>query len=203
MNLNSYELVANKRDQSKTTRVLRDAGITPGVIYGKNCEAISIELNTRELDKIIASKTLFSQFTKLKIEKKEYLVYAKVVQKHPVTERTMHIDFQVVEKDQVIKFKVPVLFQNKEICEPIKLGGVLNMIHRRVEVKGMVKDLPNCISFDLKNLEAKAKINTKIIELPKGVEFTAIYVKANVASILAGKKKAAEVEEEAAAESAE
>lgn len=197
MNYNLFELeVKLKKKTSKAYSIYnRKNNLIPCNIYSKT-ENIMGLIDKNSLEKALASKTLFNQFTKIKIEDKEYIVYAKVVQKHPVTEQILHIDFIIVKEDEVIKMNVPVKFLNKDKCEVIKLGAVLNIIHPNILIKAKVKDMPNYLYYDLSNANGKESLLLSKIELPKNIKIASTFKSNVIGTILNARKKAASISTE-------
>lgn len=196
MNLNSFELIFKKREMigSVEARKIRKMGDIPANFSSKSGEAISAIVDEKSLQKALESKTLFNRFTKIKIENKEYLTFAKVVQKHPVSGKILHIDFQIVEPKDVIEMKVPVEFTDKAECEAIKLGAILNIVSSYVLIKGKVEDMCETLKCSLKNAEAKKSLTLKNLEIPSNVSISNKF-KANVIATILGSKKKAEQEE--------
>jgi len=206
MNLNDFELDLVKRENVGTSdaRVLRNSGHVPATIYGSGKSPISAYIKEDVLNRALGSRTLFNKFTKLNFGKESVLAFAKIVQKHPVTDRVLHIDFQIVEKGGVITMKVPVTFINKELCETIKLGGLLNIVSPFLEMKGTAEKMPSSVVVDLKDAKVGISIKVEHLVIPEGVKVTSKFVNKVVATILAAKKKGgdASTEESAGDESA-
>jgi len=203
MNLNSFSFNIELRSKlgSHAANQLRKQEKVPTNFYSaKKKLNINGFINEKELEKAIKSKMLFNQFTKVLIDGKEHLVIARKIQRNSLTEQLLHIDFQIVEENEKIKVLIPVKFINKEICEPIKLGGVLNVIYEYIPLIGLVKDMPNYVEYDLKNSISKQSLLLKDLKFSNKVEIAKEFSFSVIASILAARKKAAEeVKEEAEA----
>lgn len=199
MNLNEFELDLIKREAVGTSsaRVLRNSGKVPATVYGKGKDPIAAFVESDVLGKALNSRTLFNKFTKLNIGKDSVLAFAKIVQKHPVTDRVLHIDFQMVEKDGIVTMKVPVVFINKELCEAIKLGGLLNIVSSFVEISGPASDMPASLVVDLKEAKVGVSIKVEHLGIASNLKVSRKFSNKVVATILAAKKKGSD----AAAES--
>lgn len=204
MNLNGFELAMKTRETVGTSaaRGLRKAAAVPVTIYGKSIKALSVSVDEAELKRALATKTLFNMFTNLVIDGKKMIGIAKIVQKHPVTDRVLHADFQAVTKEEVVKTKVPLRFLNKELCEAIKLGGQLNVVCAYLELMGKAADMPAYLDCDLKNAKIGISIRVSDLTIPNGIKLVKSEAKTVVATILASRKKGGAVEEEQAAEAA-
>ena len=195
MNLNSFSFNVDLRSKigSNYSKQLRKQGKIPANFYSANQKInINGSVDEKEFEKAIKTKLLFNQFTKVVIDGKEYLTIVRKIQRDSVTEKLVHIDFQIVEENEKIKLLVPIKFINKEICEPLKLGGVLNVVYEYIPLIGLVKDLPNYIQYDLKDAISKESLLVKNLNISNKVSIAREFSFSVIASILAARKKAAE-----------
>ena len=93
-------------------------------------------------------------------------------------------------------------------CPGLKVGGVLNIVRRKVELKCPADKIPEEIIIDLKSLEIGTSIKISFVKLPENVTPTIIdrdFVIATVAAptVLKEPEKPAEGEAAAGAEGAE
>ena len=107
-----------------------------------------------------------------------------------------------------IVLEIPVKFINNDDCPGLKVGGVLNIVRRKVELKCPAENIPEEIIVDLKGLEIGTSIKISSIKLPENVTPTIIgrdFVIATVAAptVLKEPEKPAEGEAAEGAEGAE
>jgi len=186
-------LKATKRNTSENLATLRKSGKLPGVFYGAKAESTPITLDTLAFDKAFAEAGE-STVLNLSVDgEKDLAVLVHEVVHDPVTDRTTHVDFYVVDKDKKVTVDVPIVFTNEE--KAVKGGGVLVKVLHELEVEGFPQDLPHDITIDLSGLtEIGQHISVKDIVVPAGV-----IIKTNpdeTAVLLAAPKE--EKEEEAA-----
>jgi len=198
------EINANKREAQGTgaSRRLRRAGKVPGIVYGGGKDAVSIELNHKDLFLQFRHETFHSSILNLNLDGKKEQVLLRDYQLHPVRNDIAHIDFQRVSATEKIHVKVPLHFVNAEIAPGVKLAhGIVTHIFTEVDVHCLPKDLPEFIEVDLANLEAGHSVHLSEIKLPKGVEFVQLAHgdDAAVASIPVPRGGVATEDEEAAA----
>lgn len=195
MNLNDFELFVSKRAEfgTKAANKIRYEQNVPANFYGYGelGELVSFSgvIDLLLLNKALASKTLFNKFTKVNYEGEYYIVVAQVIQRDSLTNDILHIDFKVVSNNRSIKMKIPFKFVDSEICEDIKLGGVLNVVMPFVELIAAPKDMPECIEFSLKNARSKVSLKLSDVVLPVNVRFSPKIKSITVATILASRKK--------------
>ncbi len=200
MNLNDFELNVNFRSEvgSSSVKKFLKKGQVPLVIYGKGVENLLGSINELELQKALKSKSLFNKFTKMNFNKEgkieSFHVVAKIVQKKSLNDKILHIDFQKVNPSDMVKMKIPVNFINKDICEEIKLGGMLNVVCHFIELIGLAKDMPEFLEYDLKNATSKTSIKTESLKFSDSVKPIQFYQNKVIATILAAKKKGSDEE---------
>ena len=81
----------------------------------------------------------------------------------------MHVDFLRISKDAELTLDIPVRFENEAICPGIKLGGVLNVVHRTLEAKCKADNIPEAFVIDLAKVEMGTSITAFSIQMPEGV----------------------------------
>ena len=109
----------------------------------------------------------------INVDGQKHHVLCQDIQKHPVSNRPVHADFLRISKTAELTLDVPVRFENEETCPGIKLGGVLNVVHRTLEVKCTADNIPEAFVVDLAKVEMGASITAFSIQMPKGVKLTA------------------------------
>jgi large subunit ribosomal protein L25 len=105
-----------------------------------------------------------------------------------------------------IVIEIPVKFINSNDCPGLKVGGVLNIVRRKVELKCPADNIPEEIIIDLKGLEIGTSIKISFIKLPENVTPTIVgrdFVIATVAAPTVLKEPEKPAEGEVAAEGAE
>lgn len=190
MHLNDFELLIHKREDlgSKAARKMRNQGNVPVNFYGQGI-SFSGYVEIKELDRAIKSKTLFNQFSYASLDGKKYLVVAKVLQRDSRTENILHMDFQIVDPNVSFRMKVPIIFINKEICNDIKLGGILNIVASTITLCSTPKNMPNYLQCDLVSARAKVPIRLSSLTIPSGVTLHGHKMTDTIASISAIRKK--------------
>jgi large subunit ribosomal protein L25 len=173
----SIEINAVKRDVKGTgaSRRLRRAGTVPGVVYGAGKEAVTLEINAKELFLEFRHEAFHASVLTLNLAGKKENVLLRDFQMHPVRNTIQHIDFQRVSATEKIHVKVPFHFINADIAPGVKVGGgIVAHILTEADVSCLAKDLPEFIEIDLAALEMGDSVHLSQIKLPKGVEFVAL-----------------------------
>ncbi len=180
----------------------RQEGLIPGVIYGHGEDTKHVLFDGRNLSNIIAR--LESESTLFSIDLGEgepLLCVIKEVQRDKIKRNIIHIDFQHLHAGEKITLHVPVVPVGTAIG--VKEGGLLEVVHRELEIRCLPKNIPEHIEINIENLKVGDSIHIGEIELPEGVEIMED-PEIPVITIMAPKKHAAveETEETAVEEEA-
>lgn len=166
------KVVAFERSVQGTgaSRRLRNAGKTPGIIYGGAAEPKMIELDHNALFHALKKEAFHSSILDLEVEGKAEKALLRAFQMHPFKPLVLHVDFQRVSATDKIHVKVPLHFINQENAPGVKLGhGIVNHILNELEVSCLPADLPEFIEVDLGNAELGQTLHLSDLKLPKGV----------------------------------
>ena len=199
------EIKAKERKSKGTgaSRRLRHEGSTPGILYGGVKDAISLEIDTKELFMQFRHEAFHASILTLNLEGKKESVILRDFQMHPVRNNIQHIDFQRINENEKISVKVPFHFINEEIAPGVKLeGGLVSHIMTEIDISCLPKDLPQYIEVDLGELAMGESIHLSEVTVPEGVELTSL-TDENDPAITSISKPKVVVEEEIVTEASE
>ena len=180
------EKLANEK-----AKAIRRNGQTPGVIYGEFLDnPISIKIANTQFPKILKTH-LTSSVVPLEVNNDVKNCVIKDIQKD-MYGKIIHVDFQYVKANEVIKLKVPVTFEGQGALETNKL--VLETFASEIEVQGAVEKLPEKIDIDVSNKKFEDKILAKDVTLPEGVHL--VTAEDTLLAVVAGTETEEESEEE-------
>lgn len=150
---------------------LRGAGRVPTVIYGRQCPSQKLELNQRELEKLISHSASENILVDLEIPgdaRAKRLALVQEVQHDPLTGRVLHVDFHEVSPDEKVTITVPV----ETVGTPVgvKDGGVLEHVLFKLKVRALPADLPHVLEVDVAHLALGKVLHLGEIPVPSGVE---------------------------------
>ncbi|EFH13087.1 50S ribosomal protein L25/general stress protein Ctc [Pseudoroseomonas cervicalis] len=144
------EAEARERAGKGAARATRKDGRVPAVIYGAKQEAVLLSLDPRDVMKEMHKGGWQSHLYEVAVAGAEPVrCLMREVQFHPVKDSPLHVDFQRLAPGQMIRVKVPVVFQNEESAPGIKEGGVLNVVRRELEVLSDPDQVPEQFEIDL------------------------------------------------------
>ena len=164
----SVSAEARDRAGRGAARAPRRAGRVPAVIYGDKKEATLISLDPKSIDKLIHKKAFFATLLDVELDGKKHRVLPRDVQFDVVTDRTLHVDFQRVNKDTKIHVNVPVVVRNEAAAPGIKRGGVLNLVRHEIEFICSPDHIPQMVEVDLTGLDIGGSIHISAVKLPEG-----------------------------------
>ena len=157
------------------SRRLRHAGKTPGILYGGDKEAISLEIDSKELFMQFRHEAFHASILTLNLAGKKEAVILRDFQMHPVRNNIVHIDFQRINENEKISVKVPFHFINEETAPGVKLeAGLISHIMTEIDISCLPKDLPQYIEVDMGALSIGDSIHLSEVKVPEGVELTTL-----------------------------
>ena len=166
------KVVAFERAKQGTgaSRRLRNAGKTPGIIYGGEDAPQLIELDHNALWHALKKEAFHASVLEMEVAGKTSKVLVRDVQYHPYKQLVLHIDFQRVSAKQKVHIKVPLHFKGEELSDAVKLEHCLvSHILNEIEVSCLPANLPEFIEVDLSTVTKGQTIHLSNITLPKGV----------------------------------
>lgn len=155
-----------------SVKQLHARGAVPANIYGPKCEPANLEVNARELKKLLAHAVGENILVELEIAEEKgttkRLSLIQEVQHHPVRGDILHVDFLEVSMNEAIHTEVPI--EPSGDAEGVKnYGGLLEQLIRSVSIECLPKNLPECIHVDVTPLAIGQSIHVRDLVLPEGV----------------------------------
>lgn len=178
------------------SRKLRRAGWIPAVVYGGGGEAVPIQVQRStflELLREAGSENAIFQLELGDTGKKRHTM-VRQIDADPVTRRVLHVDFQRVMMDQVVRVMIPIELEGVP-AGVRNQGGVTDFMAREVGVECLPGAIPQMLTLDVSELEIGDNLELRDLELPEGVELTEELDKV-VVTIVAPRMEEEEEEEE-------
>ena len=147
--MKSVSLTAYPRTNSRRTglKKVRGNNRVPAVIYGQHNPPQSLELNLKDLERLILHSVTENLLIDLSVEgdpKPKRLALVQDVQHHPLRGTMLHIDLHEVIETEKVTLVVPV----ETVGEPAGVktgGGVLEHVLFKIKVRALPKDLPEVL----------------------------------------------------------
>jgi len=148
-------------------RRVRVQGKIPAVVYGAKEPAVAIELDPKQMLRILHSESGHNSIFDLEITGSPARTKVMIVdwQYEPIKDRLIHIDLKRIAMDKAIKVEVPIVLIG--IPVGVKLsGGILDQVLREVEIECLPSDIPGHIDVDVSNLAFGDVL--RVSDLPHG-----------------------------------
>jgi large subunit ribosomal protein L25 len=168
------EITIERREERGKGRArgLRRRGVIPGVFYGPKRTTVAIGVSADEFDRKL-SHLEGSHLIRLvndggkDAELHDKAVLLREVQRHPVTDDVLHVDFLEVDLTERLTVSVPLHFVGK--AAGVVAGGILQPIVREVEVECLPTEIPEFIDVDVSALGIHEAVHLSDLKLPEGV----------------------------------
>ena len=190
---------------SRSSGRLRRTGRIPGIIYGHGISPLPVSVDGRDLRHALTTESGLNALLALNLDGTTHLTMARELQRHPVRGTIVHVDFQVVRRDEIVSADVPVNLVG-EAEDVARNDGVVEHPLFSLTVHATPDRIPTSIDVDISRMQIGDTIRVGDLSLPDGVTTDvdpeeAVVVAA--ASTLAAEVEAIEeAEAEAAAEAA-
>jgi large subunit ribosomal protein L25 len=153
----TLEAIKRETRGKNEARRLRAAGRIPAVVYGAQKEGetgktVEVAVDPKPLLRILHSGSGVNTLITLKVDGEgDSRVLVKEFLLDPVTEKLLHADFYRVNMDRKITVTVNIVTRGEP--RGVKLeGGVLDFVHREIEIETLPGEIPDHIEVDVTNL---------------------------------------------------
>lgn len=163
------KLSSRKEHGKNKVDKLRVKGLTPGVIYGKNRETLSICGHENEISKLfqeVGSSVIFE----VEIDGEKTSALFKEVQMHPFKNSILHFDLYEVNMNETLTIVIPVVLVSRDEIrvQPSNLIQVIN----EVEVSCLPKYLPSTADVDVREMQIGDTVTVADLDVSKDENIT-------------------------------
>ena len=153
---------------SSATRRLRRENKIPGVLYGLGDEPVSVAVAYGELRAALSTDAGLNQLISLDMGGDQALSIVKELQRHPVRDEVIHVDFLRVDPNQEIAVDVPIVLEG-DARKVTDENGMVDQTLFTLTVLATPTTIPNEVTVDISELEINDSVRVEDIELPAGV----------------------------------
>lgn len=147
----------------------RKKGKIPAVLYGPSLKNLNLEVDPEEFEKTY-KKVGSSSMINLLVDKKKFLVLIQAVQRNPISDKPIHVDFFQPSLKEEIEARIPLVFEG-EVPAVKELGGTFVRNFAEIEIKSLPQHLPHEIRVDISKLKTfEDIIFVKDIPVPENVK---------------------------------
>jgi len=144
-------LKAEERNISgRKVKNVRKQGLLPGNVYGKKIKSQSVQVDRKEFE-VIYKEAGETGLITLQVGKEELPVLVNNVQKHPISDEIIHIDFRQVDLKAKVTAEVPVEVVGESPAEKQGVGTVVQYL-KEVQIEALPADLLEKFEVDTSGL---------------------------------------------------
>lgn len=164
------DLAVSARETGKhNSRAIRNSRKVPAVIYGaiKNAnvmidENAILKYNTRAFENALFNLQSDDSALNGKV------VLMKSVDVHPLSRRPVHADFFALDLSKTVRVNVEIRLEGKPAG--LAEGGLLNVVHRQVEVECLPTEIPDFFTADISHLGLGEALHVSDLKIPAGIK---------------------------------
>jgi large subunit ribosomal protein L25 len=146
----------------------RKEGRIPAVVYGHGMDPLSISVEGRDLRSALTTDSGLNALLELQLDGEKHLAMAKQIQRDPVRNTVIHVDFQIVRRDEIVTAEVAInLVGDADAVH--KGNGVVDQSVFALTVHATPDKIPQQIDIDISELAIGDTIRVADLELPEGV----------------------------------
>lgn len=166
--MSKFIQLSNRTSDTKSNlSVARKQGRIPAVLYGIGKDTLSVEVNEKELLDVLRTNPRAILQGKL-TDNTTVPVVVQNIQKHSMSGKVLHIDFQHVNMSISMDSQVTIHFAGEAVG--VKEGGVLQVEIYEVEVRCMPGDLPTSMEVDISGLAIGDQLLVSDLIFQDGIE---------------------------------
>ena len=143
-------------------RRLRARGLVPGNVYGLDSPSFKVAVSPKRIEELLRSGSGMNTIFTLKMagEERKRETMIKELQRDPVTEHALHVDFMRIDVDKAIQVSIPIRLTG--LATGVKNeGGVMDFVHRDVLVECLPGAIPEYFEADISGLHVNQHVSFK------------------------------------------
>jgi large subunit ribosomal protein L25 len=144
-------------------RRVRVQGKIPGVIYGAKEPAQALELDPKQMQRILWSESGHNTIFDVEIAGARTKAMIVDWQYEPIKDKLIHVDLKRIAMDQAMKVEVPIQLVGVPVGVK-EQGGILDQVLRELEIECLPGDIPAHIDVDVSNLKMHEGIRVGDLE---------------------------------------
>lgn len=167
----NLKLCASARDcrGKNAMRKMRQRGLIPGVVYGREMESIPIYVAASDMAPVLRRPDYETELIDMSVDNKESMdVLVKEAQFDHIGERLLHIDFFRIVRGT--KLVVDVSIVSVGVAQGVKMGGMLQHNMRIAKIRCLPRHLIHQIEVDVSGLAIGDSIHVRDLSVPDTIE---------------------------------
>ncbi|MDD5422278.1 MAG: 50S ribosomal protein L25 [Candidatus Omnitrophota bacterium] len=153
---------------------LRAKGLIPANVYRQGKAALSLQVANVELKDVLHTSAGENVIITLKISGgavtiKDKTVLIKEIQREPIKDSVLHVDFNEISLTETLKVDVPITAHGEPVGVKVD-GGILEHVMRELQVECLPTDIPEKIEVEISSLKIGDAVYVKSVKVPDGVK---------------------------------
>ena len=163
-------LEVSRRDVlGKKVSRLRREGLTPANIYGNQIDSVAIQLSTEQFRQFLRGHSR-NEMIHLQVDGEERPTFIRAIQRNPVTDQILHVDFLQVSLDHKVRLEVTVHITGVAPAVDAH-GGIITHALTSVQVEALPTNIPESLTADISILtELGQSLHVSDLSAPEGVD---------------------------------
>ncbi len=170
---------------------IRNNGYIPGVVYGQHTTSKTLEIDRSQLDNIIRNHGL-NVMVDLHLNEEQATVMLKDIQRNPITNEIIHVDFQEIAQNEMVNTMVPITLIGKSKVESKE--GIVQQQLREIYIGCLPDNIPSSIQVDVSKLSPGYPLRVADVEF--GQELSILNDSNEIIAALTKAERVAEKNEE-------
>lgn len=160
--MKSVSISGSRRENvgKKDAKAQRGQGMIPCVIYGGKEQKLFV-VEEKEFQKVLYTPDVVS--VELNIDGVTTTAIVQDSQFHPITDKLLHVDFLEVVEGKPITIEIP--FKITGTSPGVLRGGFLKKRVRKLKVRGLLENIPECIIADISSMDLNDVIKVSDIKV--------------------------------------
>ncbi len=167
------QLAAETRTERRKSaaRALRRGGKVPAVLYGHGRETRAIAVGGVEFGHLLEKINPQSTIVELSLGGQPVRALIREIQRHPIRQGFLHVDFQEILAGEKLRLEVPVTLVGT--ADGVRnQGGILDQVLRTVEIEVDPADIPEKVELDVTALVIGKSLHVSDLVIPKATILT-------------------------------
>ena len=137
----------------KKVKVLRRGGVVPIHMFGRGIESQSLQADSRTLSAVLPQAGTNVPITiDVDGQDGDNVCFVRQVQRHPVSEALLHVDFQRVDISRKVSAEVPLLLEGVSLAVE-EMEGTLLQTLASISVEALPMSMPASFTVDISILD--------------------------------------------------
>lgn len=148
--MDTIAIPAQRRAAGKRgARAARRSGDVPCVSYGHHVDPVVFQVPEKSLKPLIYTDQM--HLVEISLDERAWECILKDVAFHPVTDRPMHVDFQVLQAGEKVTLTVPVRFVGTPVGQV--RGGRISFVVHELSVTCLPRHIPSQIDVAVEHVD--------------------------------------------------